>query len=145
RMLTSDLTAADLLTLLLCVGVLLDPIKRFDNFIRLWQEGYTGFVRAMELLEVEPDIADRPGATPLTEVRGDVQFDKVSFRYDPVVPNVLDQVSLRITPGECVALVGPSGVGKSTLCSLIPRFYDVTTGTISIDGRDVRDITLSSL
>lgn len=145
RILTSDLTAADMLTLLLCVGVLLDPIKRFDNFIRLWQEGYTGFVRAMELLEEGVDIADRPGATPIGAVEGRITFEQVSFRYDVDGPGVLANVSLEIAPGEFVALVGPSGVGKSTLCSLIPRFYDVASGSVRIDGRDVRDLTLASL
>jgi ATP-binding cassette subfamily B protein len=145
RILSADLTAADMLTLLLCVGVLLDPIKRFDNFIRLWQEGYTGFVRAMELLEVQPDLVDTPGARPLKKVRGAIGFTNVSFRYEAEGPKVLDKVSLDIAPGEFVALVGPSGVGKSTLCSLIPRFYDVLGGSVSIDGQDVRDITLASL
>ncbi|WP_236020862.1 ABC transporter ATP-binding protein [Devosia sediminis] len=145
RILTSDLTAADMLTLLLCVGVLLDPIKRFDNFIRLWQLGYTGFVRAMELLEEKAEISDRPGAMPLRDVKGSISFTDISFHYDDDAQKVLDGVSLRIAPGEFVALVGPSGVGKSTLCSLIPRFYDVVGGSVSIDGHDVRDVTLASL
>lgn len=145
RILTDDLTAADMLTLLLCVGVLLDPIKRFDNFIRLWQEGSTGFVRAMELLEERPEIVDRPSAVALGSVSGSIVFKDVSFRYEADGPRVLDQVSLSIAPGEFVALVGPSGVGKSTLCSLIPRFYDVLGGSVSIDGHDVREVTLASL
>lgn len=145
RILTADLTPADMLTLLLCVGVLLDPIKRFDNFIRLWQEGSTGFVRAMELLEERPEIADLPSATPLLSVKGDIAFDNVSFRYDAHGTKVLDGVSLQIAAGEFVALVGPSGVGKSTLCSLIPRFYDVEDGSVRIDGQDVRNVTLASL
>jgi ATP-binding cassette subfamily B protein len=145
RILTDDLTAADMLTLLLCVGVLLDPIKRFDNFIRLWQEGSTGFVRAMELLEERPEIVDRPNAVALGSVSGSVVFQDVSFRYEADGPRVLDRVSLSIAPGEFVALVGPSGVGKSTLCSLIPRFYDVLGGSVSIDGHDVREVTLASL
>lgn len=145
RIVSADLTAADLLTLLLCVGVLLDPIKRFDNFIRLWQEGFTGFVRAMELLEIEPDIIDRPGARPLAQVSGAIAFDKVDFRYAGEDRPVLKSLSLAIRPGEFVALVGPSGVGKSTLCALIPRFYDVDAGAITIDGRDIRDIPLATL
>ena len=145
RILNAGLSAADLLTLLLCVGVLLDPIKRFDNFIRLWQEGYTGFTRAMELLEEEPDIADPPDAQPLGPVRGAIAFRNVRFRYEAEVPLVLDGLSLDIRPGEFVALVGPSGVGKSTLCALIPRFYDVEGGSVSIDGQDVRGVTLASL
>jgi ATP-binding cassette subfamily B protein len=145
RMLAGEMDAAGLLTLLLCVGVLLDPLKRFDNFIRLWQEGYTGFVRAMELLEEHPDIADRPSAENVTTVAGAIGFDNVSFRYEADGPRVLDGVSFSVRPGEFVALVGPSGVGKSTLCSLVPRFYDVDSGAVTLDGRDVRDLTLSSL
>lgn len=145
RILSGDLTAADMLTLLLCVAVLLDPIKRFDNFIRLWQEGSTGFARVMELLEERPEITDQPGAVRLGPVRGSVAFRDVSFRYEADGPRVLDRVSLSIAPGEFVALVGPSGVGKSTLCSLIPRFYDVLGGSVLIDGRDVREVTLGSL
>ena len=145
RILGGQMDAAGLLTLLLCVGVLLDPLKRFDNFIRLWQEGYTGFVRAMELLEEQPDIADRPQANPLNAVTGTIGFDDVSFRYDADGPKVLEGVSLSIRPGEFVALVGPSGVGKSTLCSLIPRFYDVDAGKVTLDGHDVRDVTLATL
>ena len=145
RILGGALTPADMLTLLLCVGVLLDPIKRFDNFIRLWQEGHTGFVRAMELLEEPVEIADGSAATTLGAVKGAIQFDNVSFAYEADGAKVLDRVSLDIEPGEFVALVGPSGVGKSTLCSLIPRFYDVLGGSVRIDGRDVREVTLESL
>nr|WP_244465853.1 ABC transporter ATP-binding protein [Devosia soli] len=145
RILTGNLSTADLLTLLLCVGVLVDPVRRLDNFIRLWQEGYTGFVRAMELLEKQPDIVDEEGSMPLTGVKGRIKFDKVSFRYAENCREVLSNVSLSIKPGEFVALVGPSGVGKSTLCSLIPRFYDANQGSVSIDGHDVRTLTLASL
>ncbi|WP_341487898.1 ABC transporter ATP-binding protein [Pararhizobium sp. A13] len=145
RILTADLSAADMLTLLLCVGVLVDPVRRLDNFIRLWQEGYTGFVRAMELLEEEPDIADRPAAKPLGQVIGAIGFNSVSFGYEEEGPLVLHEVSFAVEPGEFVALVGPSGVGKSTLCSLVPRFYDVQSGSVTIDGQDVRDVSLASL
>ncbi|MEQ9636217.1 MAG: ABC transporter ATP-binding protein [Devosia marina] len=145
RILGGEMDAAGLLTLLLCVGVLLDPLKRFDNFIRLWQEGYTGFVRAMELLEEQPDIADQPHARPLNAVTGAIGFEHVGFRYEADGPKVLEGVSLSIRPGEFVALVGPSGVGKSTLCSLIPRFYDVDAGKVTLDGQDVRDVTLATL
>lgn len=145
RILSTDLTVAELLTFLLCVGVLVDPVRRLDNFIRLWQEGYTGFVRAMELLEEQPDIVDRPGAVTLGEVTGAISFRDVGFRYDEDGPHVLNRLSLDIKAGEFVALVGPSGVGKSTLCALIPRFYDVAAGAITIDGHDVRDIALTSL
>ncbi|MDB5536748.1 MAG: multidrug transporter permease/ATP-binding protein, partial [Devosia sp.] len=145
RVLTADLSVADMLTFLLCVAVLVDPVERLANFVRLWQEGYTGFVRAMELLDVAPDIEDRPGAVDLSRASGAVSFRDVSFRYNDDGAHVLSNLSLEIEPGEFVALVGPSGVGKSTLCALIPRFYEVTGGSIQIDGVDVRDVSLASL
>jgi ATP-binding cassette subfamily B protein len=145
RILSADLTVAEMLTFLLCVGVLVDPVRRLDNFIRLWQEGATGFVRAMELLEEQPDIADRPQAITIGPVAGAISFDNVCFRYGQEGKPVFINLSLQIEPGEFLALVGPSGVGKSTLCALIPRFYEVSAGAITIDGRDVRDITLASL
>lgn len=145
RILGGALSVADMLTFLLCVGVLVDPVRRLDNFIRLWQEGYTGFVRAMELLEEQADIVDRPDAIELGQVAGAISFRDVAFRYEEDGPHVLNRLSLDIRPGEFVALVGPSGVGKSTLCALIPRFYDVDSGAITIDGRDIRDVTLASL
>lgn len=145
RILGGALTVADMLTFLLCVGVLVDPIKRMDNFIRLWQLGATGFVRCMELLEEEPDIVDAPQAKALGAVKGAIAFREVSFGYGEGYGSVFEKLSLEIRPGEFVALVGSSGVGKSTLCALIPRFYDVTGGSITIDGTDVRDVTLASL
>jgi ATP-binding cassette subfamily B protein len=145
RILTAELSVADLLTFLLCVAVLVDPVRRLANFVRLWQEGYTGFVRAMEILEIAPDITDRPGARPLSVSNGEIRFSEVTFGYADDGATVLDNVSLTIAPGEFVALVGPSGVGKSTLCALIPRFYDIQAGTIRIDGVDLRDVTLASL
>ena len=144
RILHAELTVAEMLTFLLCVGVLVDPVRRLDNFIRLWQEGATGFVRAMELLEEKPDIVDAPDAGSIGSVKGAIRFADVSFGYEGSAP-VFDRLSLEIRPGEFVALVGSSGVGKSTLCALIPRFYDVTGGAITIDGKDVRDVTLASL
>jgi ATP-binding cassette subfamily B protein len=145
RILGGELTVAEMLTFLLCVGVLVDPVRRLDNFIRLWQEGATGFVRAMELLEEQPDIADRWGAVDIGHVKGAIAFRDVSFGYGEGSAQVFSRLSLDIAPGEFVALVGSSGVGKSTLCALIPRFYDVTSGAITIDGKDVRDVTLASL
>ncbi|PCK87701.1 thiamine ABC transporter permease [Rhizobium sophoriradicis] len=145
RILSADLTVPDMLTFLLCVAVLVDPVQRLANFVRLWQEGYTGFIRAMEILEIAPDITDRPAARPMPAPRGEISFSDVSFGYEADGPRVLERLSLTIAPGEFVALVGPSGVGKSTLCALIPRFYDVAAGAIRIDGTDVRDVTLASL
>lgn len=145
RIHTAALSPADMLTLLLCVGVLVDPVRRLDNFIRLWQEGHTGFVRAMELLEEVPDIADRPDARPLKDVKGAIRLQSVSFGYEGRDRPVLENISLAVEPGEFIALVGPSGMGKSTLCSLIPRFYDVWSGSVTLDGHDVRDVTLEAL
>ncbi|MBY5839545.1 ABC transporter ATP-binding protein [Rhizobium leguminosarum] len=145
RILAAELTVPDMLTFLLCVAVLVDPVQRLANFVRLWQEGYTGFVRAMEILEIAPDITDRPAARPMPTPRGEIRFSNVAFGYEADGPRVLEQLSLTIAPGEFVALVGPSGVGKSTLCALIPRFYDVEAGAIQIDGIDIRDVTLASL
>ncbi|HWJ74785.1 MAG TPA: ABC transporter ATP-binding protein [Kaistia sp.] len=145
RVVTADLTVADMLTFLLCVAVLVDPVNRLANFVRLWQEGYSGFARAMELLDVAPEIIDRPGARDLPAPRGAVRFEQVSFRYGEAGPPVLKDLSFSIAPGEFVALVGPSGVGKSTLAALIPRFYEATSGRVLIDGVDVRDVTLASL
>jgi ATP-binding cassette subfamily B protein len=145
RILHAELTVAEMLTFLLCVAVLVDPVRRLDNFIRLWQEGATGFVRAMELLEEKPDIADRPDAVDIGEVAGAISFRDVSFSYGEGQEPVFNRLSLDIKRGEFIALVGSSGVGKSTLCALIPRFYDVEGGAITIDGKDVRDVTLASL
>jgi ATP-binding cassette subfamily B protein len=139
------LDLADLLTFLMCVAVLVDPIHRLVNFARLYQEGSTGFDRFFEMLQMEPDLPDQAGAAELTLVRGDITFRNVSFRYAGDSPFVLKNLSFNIRAGEFVALVGASGVGKTTLCSLIPRFYDATEGNILIDGRNVRDIRPHSL
>lgn len=140
-----SLDLADLLTFLLYIGILIEPIQRFGNFTRLYQEGMTGFERFMEVLEVEPDIEDAPGAIELTQVQGNVTFRGVSFKYKEGHNDVLRNISLEIKAGEYIALVGFSGVGKTTLCSLIPRFYEVSEGEIWLDGRDIRDIRLPSL
>ncbi len=141
----ASLDLADLLTFMLYIGILIEPIRRFGNFTRLYQEGMTGFDRFMEALEVEPDIVDKADATELAMVRGNIEFRNVSFRYKEDHDLVLKHIDLNIAPSEYIALVGVSGSGKTTLCSLIPRFYDVTDGHILVDGADVRDIRLSSL
>lgn len=141
----NTLDLADLLAYLLCVGILLDPIERVVNFSRLYQEGITGFNRCMEILELQPAIQDAPQAHELGRVRGEIEFRDVYFRYGEQYDDVLKGFSLKIEAGEYVALVGFSGVGKSTICSLIPRFYDVTGGSVMVDGYDVRDVTLHSL
>ena len=141
----ASLDLADLLTFLLCVGILIEPINRFSNFARLYQEGITGFERFMEVMEVEPDIQDSADAVDLTHVQGDVEFRDVGFKYKEEHDYVLKNISLDIKVGEYVALVGSSGVGKTTLCSLIPRFYEVNEGKILLDGVNIRDIRLRSL
>lgn len=141
----ASLDLADLLTFSLYIGLLIGPIQSFAKFAQLYQEGITGFDRVMEILEVEPDIKDAPDATELTRVRGEIQLRDASFKYKGGHDYVLKNLSLDIKAGEFVALVGSSGVGKTTLCSLIPRFYDVSEGAVLLDGRDVRGISLRSL
>lgn len=141
----AQIDLADLVTYLLCVGILIQPIKRMVNFARLYQEGITGFARFMEALEVEPDIVDQPGAVDLPCAKGNIEFRNVSFRYREDHNDVLKNISLNIKAGEYIALVGTSGVGKTTLCSLIPRFYEVSEGAILLDGIDIRQITMRSL
>ncbi len=134
-----------LVTALLCVGLLVDPIQRFVNFARLYQEGRTGFDRFMDIMEIEPQIHDARDALCVTRARGDIEFRHVTFHYHPDGAPVLRDVNLRVRAGEFVALVGPSGAGKTTLCALIPRFYDVTCGQVRLDGTDVRQLRLESL
>ncbi len=140
-----SLDLADLLTFLLYIVILIEPIQRLGNFTRLYQEGITGFERFMEILEVEPDIKDAIDATEVTDVQGDIEFRNVSFKYKEGYDHVLKQISLHIKVGDYVALVGPSGAGKTTLCSLIPRFYEVSEGQILLDGRNINSITMRSL
>mgnify|MGYP000535338333 FL=1 len=140
-----SLDLADLLTFLLYIGILIEPIQRLGNFTRLYQEGITGFERFMEILEVEPDIKDSPDAIEVTNVQGNIEFKNVSFKYKEGYDHVLKHLSLHIKVGEYVALVGPSGVGKTTLCSLIPRFYEVSKGQILLDGINISGVTMRSL
>lgn len=140
-----SLDLADLLTFLLYIVILIEPIQRLGNFTRLYQEGITGFERFMEILEVEPDIKDAPDAIEVTDVQGNIEFKNVSFKYKEGKAHVLKHISLNIKVGEYVALVGPSGVGKTTLCSLIPRFYEVSKGQILLDGKNISGISMSSL
>lgn len=141
----ATLDLADVLTFLLYIGILIEPINRFGNFTRLYQEGITGFERFMEVLEVDSDIQDSVDAIELTYVRGNVEFRDICFKYKEEHDYVLKNISLDIKAGEYIALVGASGVGKTTLCSLIPRFYEVAAGSILLDGTDIRDISLRSL
>lgn len=121
------------------------PIRRLINFTQQFLTGITGFERMVEILEVRPEIDDRPGAIELSDVKGLIEFDNVTFQYQREGEDILQNFSLRIEPGHSVALVGPSGVGKTTISRLIPRFYDVASGAVRIDGHDIRDLTISSI
>jgi ATP-binding cassette subfamily B protein len=140
-----SLDLSDLLTFTLYIGILIDPIKKFGNFARLYQEGIAGFDRIMEILEIEPDIQDSTDAVNLTHVQGNIELQDVSFKYKEEYDYVLKNLSLTIKAGEYIALVGFSGVGKTTLCSLISRFYEVSGGKILIDGKNIKSVTLNSL
>jgi len=141
---SGDILTVDLVTYLLYINTLLTPIRKLIDFTEQFQRGMTGFERFLEILDTELDIEDKEDSIELHDVKGRVTFEEVSFKYDEGV-HVLKGIDLKLEPGETVALVGPSGGGKSTLCSLIPRFYEVTEGSIKIDGVDVRDIKLESL
>lgn len=122
----------------------LQPIRRISILVETYQKGMAGFHRFVETMKVEPEIIDRKDAQKAGRLRGDISIDRVSFAYSPG-KIILSDVDLKIAPGETVALVGPSGVGKTTICNLIPRFYDIQEGKISIDGVDIRDYTQRSL
>ncbi|MBP5306239.1 MAG: ABC transporter ATP-binding protein [Lachnospiraceae bacterium] len=136
---------SDLITFLLYIGVFVDPIRTIVDFTETFQNGYTGFERFQEIMDIDPDIEDKKDAKELKNVRGDIEFENVSFSYRENQDKVLNHVSLKVPAGAYIALVGSSGAGKTTLCSLIPRFYDVTEGRVLIDGKDVRDVTQRSL
>ena len=135
----------DFIAFLLYINTFTEPIRVIVDFTEQFQNGYTGFERFTEILNIEPDIKDKEGAVDLTDVKGDILFEDVSFKYKDGAHRVLRHINLDIEAGSYVALVGSSGGGKTTLCSLIPRFYDVTNGSIKIDGKDIRDIKLKSL
>ena len=127
------------------IGVFSDPIRTLVDFTEQFQNGYTGFERFREIMDIESDIKDKDNAVSLKNVKGDVTFSNVSFKYKDGVEEVLSGINLDVKAGTYIALVGSSGAGKTTLCSLIPRFYDVSEGSIKIDGTDIRDVTLNSL
>ena len=134
----------DLVTFSLYVSTFISPIRRLTQFSEQYMNGSAGFTRFLELMRTEPIIKDRPGARELPAVEGRVDYEHVSFDYGNGVP-VLKDIDLHIEPGQCLAVVGPSGGGKTTLCQLLPRFYDVCAGSVKVDGVDVRDVTQSSL
>lgn len=141
----TSIDVTDLVTFLLYISVFTDPIRTLIDFTEQFQNGYSGFERFCEIMAIEPEIADKENAQTLENVRGDIKFENVSFSYGENTDMVLSNVDLDVAAGSYTAIVGSSGAGKTTLCSLIPRFYDVTGGSIKLDGFDVRDVTLKSL
>ena len=139
-----ELDFVDLLTFTLYISVFLTPVRKLVQFMEVYAQGSAGFDRFVELMRTKPEIADAPDAEELQDVKGDVLYDHVSFSYRDGV-SVLDDIQLHIKPGETFALVGSSGGGKTTICHLLPRFYDVTEGAVLIDGKDVRNLTQESL
>lgn len=141
----SMLTITDLITFLLYINNFTEPIRKLINFTEQFQNGASGYSRFLEILNINPDITDKADAIELKNAKGDVAFENVSFHYEENSETVLSNLNLHVNAGEYIALVGTSGVGKSTLCSLIPRFYDVSEGKILLDNTDIRDFTLKSL
>ena len=139
------ITAGDYVAYLMFVTTLMTSVRRIVEFSEQFQRGMTGIERFSEILDVEPDIKDASDAKVLNKVEGNIVFDKVSFRYQEGNKDVISKLDLSVKTGESIALVGPSGGGKTTLCSLIPRFYDTTAGRITIDGTDIKSVTLKSL
>ncbi len=141
----ASITPADYVAYLMFVTTLLTSIRRIVEFAEQFQQGMSGIERFAEVMDTEPDITDGEGAESLENVKGEVEFADVSFAYDSGDKNVLTHLNLRVRAGESIALVGPSGGGKTTLCSLIPRFYEVSSGAILVDGKDIKNVTMASL
>ena len=139
------LTAGDLVAYIMYISTLVTTVRRIVDYVEQFTRGITGIERFLEIMDAEIEIFDEPDAVPIGEVKGEIRFENVSFEYPDDKNRVLSHINLTVHPGEKLAIVGPSGAGKTTLCNLIPRFYDVTDGTVSIDGRDIRKITLKSL
>lgn len=142
---TQRMAVADLVTFLLYINNFTEPVKKLINFTEQFQNGYTGYERFLEIMDVEPDITDAEDAVSIDTVKGEIEFDDVSFKYEAKQDSVLSHINLKVDAGEYVAIVGSSGGGKTTLCSLIPRFYDVDAGKILLDGQDIRKIRLKDL
>ncbi len=139
------LDAADLVTFLLYINNFTEPVTKLVNFTEQFQNGYSGYDRFLEMMAIAPDIEDAEDAVSLDRVKGEIRFEEVSFHYTDNKEEVLSHVNLQVKPGDYVALVGTSGAGKTTLCSLIPRFYDVSAGRITLDGIDIKKIKLKDL
>ena len=141
----NEMSAADLARYALYIGIFISPIQILVELMEMMQKGLSGFRRFLDVMETEPEIKDAPDAVELKDVKGRVCYEDVSFHYSDDEATVLSHVSIEIPAGKSVALVGPSGGGKTTICSLLPHFYDVTDGRITVDGQDVRSLTLKSL
>lgn len=139
------ITTPDLIAFVLYIANLIEPVKKLINLTEQFQEGATGFERFMEILEIQPDIQDHKDAVELKDVQGHIEFHDVGFRYNEKNDYVFQHISLDVKPADYIALVGSSGVGKTTICSLLPRFYEVSEGAITIDGKDIREVKLASL
>ncbi|WP_438350469.1 ABC transporter ATP-binding protein [Paenibacillus sp. FA6] len=139
-----QMTHGEFIAFVLLSNVFLDPIKMINQVIETYPKGIAGFRRYTDLLDTEPDVADRPSAVHVDHLKGDIQFKHVTFGYENK-KNVLNDISLNIVAGQTVAFVGPSGAGKTTICSLLPRFYEVKSGSITVDGLDIREMKLESL
>ena len=144
-LLRGAIVPGDFVAYLLYVQTLLTSIRRIVEFAEQFQRGMTGIDRFLEIMDEQPDITDSPHAIPCEHVRGEIDFDDVSFSYEDDAGEVLGHINLHVDAGQNIAIVGPSGGGKTTLCNLIPRFYDVTSGSVRLDGTDVRDLQLHSL
>ncbi|WP_105384035.1 ABC transporter ATP-binding protein [Neorhizobium alkalisoli] len=142
--LSGELTAGGFIGFLLLVGVFFRPVEKINSVIETYPKGIAGFRRFTELIDTEPDIADAPDAIEVNHLRGEIAYEGVSFGYSAEKP-VLEEVNLTIRAGETIAFVGPSGAGKTTVCSLLPRFYEVAAGRITVDGIDIRKMTMVSL
>jgi ATP-binding cassette subfamily B protein len=139
-----ELQIGEFVAFILLSNVFFRPIEKINSVIESYPKGIAGFRRYLEIIDTEPDISDKPDAVEVSTLRGDITFQNVFFGYDKDRP-VLQNISLKVKAGETIAFVGPSGAGKTTICSLLPRFYDVTGGAITIDGIDIRDMKLESL
>ena len=141
----NEMSVADLAMYALYIGIFISPIQILVELMEMMQKGLSGFRRFLDVMETEPEIQDAPDAVELKDVKGRVCYEDVSFHYSDDETTVLSHVSIEIPAGKSVALVGPSGGGKTTICSLLPRFYDVTGGRVTVDGQDIRSLTLKSL
>ena len=145
-MITKDMiSVTDLVTFLLYINIFTDPIKTLIDFTEQFQNGYSGYERFLQILSIEPEIKDSENAVSINNVKGDIKLEDVSFKYNDSSHRVLKHINLEVKAGSYVALVGSSGAGKTTLCNLIPRFYEATSGKITIDGKDIKDIKLKDL